>query len=172
MALLQPLTMLDLVVYKKENADIQRMSEMRCLHAYESIPYDVRKSTISLFLAEVLYKCVREEGPSEELFGFLEQSLLIFDHLEDHFQNFHLQFLMRLSRFLGYGVDASQGFREHFTGGGRAVVERLMGESYGADIAMGRSFRRTVLDHLVDFYKLHNDGLADIRSLGVLKEIF
>jgi DNA repair protein RecO (recombination protein O) len=172
MALLQPLTLLDLVAYHRENAEIQRLSEMRCLHPYSSIPYDIRKSTMAIFLSEVLYKCVREEGPSEELFSFLEQAMLVFDHLEDHFQNFHLQFLIRLSRFLGFGMDSSEGFFMALSDEEESAVKQLLEDSFGSDLVLGRTLRRTLLERTIEFYQQHVEGLGEIRSYDVLKEIF
>ncbi len=128
MALLQPLTLLDLVVYHKEGAEIQRLSEMRCSQPYKSIPYEVQKSAIALFIAEVLYKCIREEGESERLYLFLEQSMLVLDELDEGYQNFHLQFLLKLSRFLGYGMDASISFFQAFHEDEIDMIRQLLGE--------------------------------------------
>jgi len=161
MALLQPLTLLDLVAYHKENAEIQRISQ----YPYETIPYDVRKSTMAIFLSEVLYKCVREEGPSEELFEFLSNAMQVFDHLDEHYQNFHLQFLFRLSRFLGFGIDASSGFRMTLSREELEAVERLMAEQFGAEIILGRVMRRALLERTVEFYRQHVEGLGEINHL-------
>jgi DNA repair protein RecO (recombination protein O) len=125
-----------------------------------------------LFLSEVLYKCVREEGPSEDLFLFLEQSMLVFDELDENFQNFHLQFLVKLSRFLGFGLDSSPGFMLDFSAEEVPVIRRLMDINYGDELILGRSFRRTILGHILDFYRHHVEGLKEIRSLNVLMEIF
>ncbi|MEJ2004827.1 MAG: DNA repair protein RecO [Cyclobacteriaceae bacterium] len=172
MALLQPLTLLDLVAYHRENSEIQRISEMRCAHPYASIPYDVRKSTMAIFLSEVLYKCVKEEGPSEELFHFLEQAMLLFDHLEDDYQNFHLQFLIRLSRFLGFGLDSSHAFRLGLADEEEDAMRQLSERSFGEPIPLGRSLRQTLLERIIDFYRQHVEGLGEIKSLSVLKEVF
>ncbi len=172
MALLQPLTLLDLVAYHRENTEIQRLAEMRCLHPYTTIPYDIRKSTMAIFLSEVLYKCVREEGPSEDLFSFLEQAMLVFDHMEDHFQNFHLQFLIRLSRFLGFGMDSSEAFYLGLSDAEAAAIRQLLDEPFGSELVLGRSLRQSLLELTIDFYRQHVEGLGEIRSYDVLKEIF
>src|SRR6186997_1907165 len=53
MALYQPLTLLDLVVYHRENANINRIKEVKCAHPFHSIFMDVKKSTIGMFILEV-----------------------------------------------------------------------------------------------------------------------
>jgi DNA repair protein RecO (recombination protein O) len=172
MALLQPLTLLDMVVYYKENSEIQRMSEMRCHYPYRSIPYDVRKTSMALFIAEVLYKCVREEGESERLYLFLEQSLLVLDELDEGYQNFHLQFLLKLSKFLGYGMDASISFFQSFHEKEIGMIRELLEESYAHNLRMERSQRQLLLRHILEFYQQHNEGLRELRSVKVLQELF
>lgn len=172
MALLQPLTLLDLVVYHKPNADIQRLSEMRCSQPYSTTPYDVQKTAIALFVSELLYKCIREEAESERLYLFLEQSMLVLDEMDSGFQNFHLQFLLKLSRFLGFGMDASISFFHAFHANEIDMIRNLLDGSYALNLHMERKQRQVLLSHILDFYQQHVEGVKDLRSLGVLKEIF
>ena len=89
-ALFQPLTLLDLVVYYKENANIKRIKEVRCQHQYQTVQTDIRKSSIGIFMNEVLNKSVKEENQAQELFNFLFDSLVSLDGLKNDFENFHL----------------------------------------------------------------------------------
>ena len=57
----QPLNLLDAVVYKNEKTALQSMKEVQLAHPFRSIPFDIRKSSIALFLNEILYKSIREE---------------------------------------------------------------------------------------------------------------
>ncbi|RZL99900.1 MAG: DNA repair protein RecO, partial [Pedobacter sp.] len=56
MNMLQPLHLVDMVVYHKNNQGIQRVSELRPAPVFSTIPYDIIKSTVTIFLNEVLYK--------------------------------------------------------------------------------------------------------------------
>lgn len=172
MALLQPLTLLEMVVYKKENTDIQRISEWRCSESYHSIPMDIRKTAICMFLSEVLYKSVKEEGSSEELFSFLSHSMKILDEMEKYFENFHLQFLVKLSRLLGFGLDSSPNFMMSFQKEEEPFVRHLLERSYTEHIRVGSGLRQVILDHIIDFYRQHVDGLKEIRSVEILREVF
>src|SRR5258708_7426489 len=98
-ALYQPLTLLDLVVYYKENANILRIKEVRCTHQYVSISTDIRKSTQALFLSEMINKAVKEQSHAAEICSFLFDSFEVLDRLTGNFENFHLVFLIKLSRF-------------------------------------------------------------------------
>ncbi|MTI20143.1 DNA repair protein RecO, partial [Fulvivirga sp. RKSG066] len=104
-ALYQPLTLLDLVVYHHPNKDINRISEIKCSEPYSSVNSQIQKSAMAIFLAEIMYKSIKEEGEVNDLFDFIKTSIIFFDHLTDHFQNFHLQFLLKLSKYLGFAVE-------------------------------------------------------------------
>ncbi|RZK87478.1 MAG: DNA repair protein RecO, partial [Hymenobacter sp.] len=93
-ALFQPLTLLELVAYvPRQGSDLTRLSEFRCSEPFRSLPYDVRKSSVALFLSEVLNKAVREEEENLSLFRFLHDSILAFDEQEVGTENFALLFL-------------------------------------------------------------------------------
>lgn len=124
-----------------------------------------------MFLSEVLYKSVKEEGESSELFSFLQQSMKILDAMESNFENFHLQFLVKLSRLLGFGVDSSPGFMLAFHEEEIPYVRHLLDKSYSEKIAVTVQLRRTILDHILDFYRQHVEGLREIRSIDVLREV-
>jgi DNA repair protein RecO (recombination protein O) len=103
-ALYQPLTLLELVVYYRENANLNRIKEVKCLHPYQTIYNDFIKSTVAMFIGEVLNKTVKEESHAQELCEFLISSLISLDSLSANAYNFHLVFLLKLSRFLGFGA--------------------------------------------------------------------
>src|SRR5690606_4021138 len=100
--LFQPLHLLDMVVYHRENASLQRIAEARKMPAFQRIPYDISKSTMVLFLNEMLYKSLRQQSPDEPLFNFVFNAVSWLDTLEKTPPNFHLFFLLKLSRYLGF----------------------------------------------------------------------
>ena len=103
-ALYQPLTLLNLVVYHRENANIERIKEISCLHPYRSLTADVKKSTLAMFINELLNKTVKEESHAGEVFQFICDSLITLDALGEGYENFHLVFMLKLSRYLGFGM--------------------------------------------------------------------
>lgn len=173
-ALYQPLTLLDMVVYYKENAQVKRMKEVKCLHQYHSLHTDVKKSTIAMFLAELLNKAVKDESHAQELYAFISDSLIALDDTTHNFENFHLIFLVKLSRFLGFGAH-----HVHEVTGRRMVdsaleplIEGLLHAGYNTHLSMSVGQRRDLLDVLLNFYKDHLDTLGEFKSVPVLKEIF
>ncbi|HEV7380803.1 MAG TPA: recombination protein O N-terminal domain-containing protein, partial [Dyadobacter sp.] len=88
-ALFQPLTLLEMVVYHKGKQDeIHRISEIKCYHPFSTLPYNVLKSCLSLFITEILVKSLREEEENQPLFYFLEQSVIYLDEADAGFENF------------------------------------------------------------------------------------
>src|SRR5690606_29849944 len=102
-ALFQPFTLLDMVVYTSHKGGLTRISEYKSAYPYATIPFDIRKSSILLFLSEMVSRTVKEEEENPTLFHFLFNAIIEFDQLEDHFENFHLVFLLHLSHHLGFG---------------------------------------------------------------------
>jgi DNA repair protein RecO (recombination protein O) len=172
-ALFQPLTLLDLVVYYKETASIKRIKEVRCFYQYQTLQTDIRKSSIAMFINEMLNKTMKEETHAQEQFEFLLESLISLDRLQTGFENFHLIFLVKLSRFLGFGAhqvnDIGQGiFTEKEE---EELIEKLIAADYDTELSVTHAQRRSMLEILLRFYSAHIDSLGEIRSVQVLKEV-
>jgi DNA repair protein RecO (recombination protein O) len=172
-ALFQPLTLVDLVVYHRENANINRISEIKCLHPYQSIPMDVRKSTVAIFLNEVINKTIREESHARDLCNFMIQSFIAFDELTDNAENFHLIFLIRLSRWLGFGahhVNEILGVRmtDKDT---EEILNQLLACEYDEWIQITNDQRRELLDLILRFYRDHIESMGELKSVQVLREV-
>jgi DNA repair protein RecO (recombination protein O) len=172
MALYQPLTLVELVVYHRENANINRIKEIRCLHPYQSIHHDFHKSSIAMFMNEVLNKTVREESHSHNLCEFIISSLITLDTMAEHVENFHLQFLLKLSGFLGFGAQTVKdilGLR--ITDPAiEDLLKTLMQNEYTARVSCTNPQRREALNLLLSFYNDHL-GLGELKSLQVLREM-
>ena len=180
-AFFQPLTLLDLVVYHKSKEDtIHRLSELKCYAPFHSIPFDIIKSSLALFVTEILGKTLKEEESNEPLFQFLHEAILYLDNAEAHFENFHIHFLSQLASYLGFGTETVEDLENELKGNNypqtadmveQEAVRQLLTSGFGSVIALDRSRRLRILEKLVFFYKIHMDGLGEIKSMEVLKEI-
>ena len=101
-ALLEHLTLVDLIAYHKEKKDIQHIKEIKIGYPLKTIHTDIRKSSIIIFLNEILYKVIREEEANPSLFSFLYNSIQSLDLQEKSISNFHLIFLIHLTKYLGF----------------------------------------------------------------------
>jgi DNA repair protein RecO (recombination protein O) len=174
-ALFQPLTLLDLVVYYKQSTNIHRISEVRCNYAYKTINYENKKSAILFFITEVLYKSINEESSNKELYEFLYQSIIFFDSIEKDYENFHLQFLLKLSTFLGFGPSSPDDLiNSHIYSSNKEEYEfcnNLLNSNYSTIIKISNRVRRKLLDHILTFYSLHTPNFEKINSVKILNEV-
>ena len=192
MNMLQPLHLVDMVAYHKHNTGIQRVSELRPAPVYRNIPYNIVKSTVTQFLNEVLYKSIRQQTTDEHLFDFIFSAMCWFDECGPDNVNFHLAFLLKLSRFLGFApsipnksddnyFDLQEGeFKSrtpihlNFLEKSEAVIFILLFTSPFEkinEIKIDNKTRRLILDKILVYYTLHTASFGDIRSHQVLEEI-
>lgn len=180
-ALFQPLTLLDMVVYHKSKEDtVHRISELKCYAPFHSIPFDVIKSSLALFITEILGKTLREEESNELLFRFIEESILYLDDAETNFENFHIQFLMQLASYLGFGIETVDDLENELKSNHypqlpdlveHQNIEQLLFSDYGLSIPLDRTRRIRILEKLIFFYKIHMETLGEVKSMEVLREV-
>ena len=172
-ALYQPLTLLEMVVYHRENANINRIKEVKCFYPYQTIPVDIKKSALAIFINEVLNKTVKEESHAQELCTFLMESLQALDRMTEKAENFHLMFLLKLSRLLGFGAynlievlgpRASDQETER-------LLDQLIHAEYHTFIPLTNTQRRAILELLLKFYADHIDTFGEMRSVQVLRDV-
>jgi DNA repair protein RecO (recombination protein O) len=181
----QPLTLLEAEIYYKSNREIHRLKELSCPFHYTSIPFSITKSTISLFLAELLWLTLREEEANEELFNFLFHAFQLLDSKDEGVVNFHLLFLIHYSRYLGIfpadlesATDITRYNDLKIFGNlpeetGRIFMEMLKTSlAQAGNIRLNKPGRAILLDALVKYYEQHLEGMGRIKSVAVLKEIF
>jgi DNA repair protein RecO (recombination protein O) len=101
-SLFNALSVLDFVGYDNPKKEIQILKEARIAYNYKSIPFDIRKSTVLIFLNEVLFKSIKEEEENESLYRFIRSNLVLFDEMESNFNDFYLYFLLHLTKYLGF----------------------------------------------------------------------
>lgn len=190
----EPLTLLDMEVYNRPHQNLHHIKEIGVDYAWQHIPFSIEKQSVLLFLNEVLYKCIREEQRDKEFFSWIYHSLVWFDLEENQVVNFHLFFLVQLTRFLGFYPKATslpeQQVRFFDMQDGSFTVHRPLHSFFAEGVAARKLFlltqattgtlksisftgkeRRLVLDSLMVFYQLHLPELGKIKSLDVLRMV-
>lgn len=190
--MLQPLHLLDLVVYHKAAGGVQRISELKNAPILQTIPYDVVKSSIVLFLNEVLYKAIKQQTADENLFDYVFSTTEWLDHQTEGIANFHLLFLVQLTRYLGFYPDRYQANEADYFDmkDGRFVkykpngvlylspphtqnFSRLLQTSFEniGTVKLANDERRYLIAKLLEYYALHIEGFGNIKSHEVLEEV-
>ncbi|MDQ3101277.1 MAG: DNA repair protein RecO [Bacteroidota bacterium] len=190
MAMLEPLNRLEMVVTENAERDLNNVREIRVLRPYTRIPYDPIRGTVALFIQEVLYKVLREESADDDLYLFVEEALEVMDQQED-IRHFPIQFLLQLSGHLGFlpepPAQSEDRFdlKEGYFMTGDAPHGHTMGPPLSFALArlltvdrfspppipLPLEQRRQLLDHLLLYYRLHIEGLGELRSPAVLHQV-
>lgn len=192
--LFQPLALVELEADFRPTATLYKVRNAKSHYPFATLPYDPYKSAIALFISEFLYRAVREEAENRPLFAYLRHSIVWLDACQANFSNFHLVFLMRLSRFLGLYPNLDnyhegdyfdlqnacftplrpQGHASYIGPAEASRIMTLMRMNYETMhlFAMSRAERSRCLVILNEYYRLHLPDFPQLRSLDVLKELF
>lgn len=192
LAYFQPLFVLQFEGLISDKSDLHRMKDVQNGVVLQSIPYDIRKSTIALFIAEVLYRLVGESEENMILFDFVYGSVEALDAMTEGVSNFHLWFLAHLSRFLGfapgneYTEDSYFDMREGVYTPIKPLHDKFCNQEYArllndliecdveylGEIGLNRTQRVDMLHALTDYYTLHLDSIKRVQSLSILQQLF
>ncbi len=188
----QPLSLVDMVVSHTEKGGLQRISEINNAHPYTSIPYIVSKSSIVLFLNEILYKALNEAHPDEDLFEFIQNSLLILDLKTDSCSNFHIYFMAQLTKYLGFFpqgafsdthnlFDLKSGCfinqmpnHPHYLNDDQSqLFYTILSQRYDTlnQLRISQQQRKQLLQALISYFQFHIPSFKEINSLEVLEEV-
>ena len=189
----QPMTLLDFEYDFRQRSNLQRIKDVRVSLPYSSIPIDPAKSCISLFLSEFIYYATRNEQENPTLFTYISTSLEWLDNAYEDFANFHLVFMMRLGKFLGFHP-----FLEDFTPGcffdlrnGCFTLSMPLHTDFlnAADAGhlynlmrmnfdtmklfkLSHDDRNRITEIVLRYYKLHLPNMPELQSFDILREVF
>lgn len=189
-SLFQPLTQLDLVAKHKDKGSMEYLQEAKILRPYNDLHTNVVKGTLVLFISEVLRNAIHEEEENPALYAYLENSINWLDE-NNGIANFHLLFILRLTRFLGFypddssmegncfnmqeGIFQEEETSEYCIGGSNLLLlKQFLGTNFDAsrEIKISKAERSSFLGMLLFYYQLHIESFRKPKSLSVLNEIF
>ena len=191
--LFQPLTLLEIEYDLRPKLQLQKLSDVRLVSPFSSIPFDPNKLSISLFIAEFLYYALRSEQRNEPLFDYIVNSIQWLDAQTNRFANFHLVFLMRLSRFLGFypNLDHYQAgdyfdlresvflpvppvHRDFLHPQEAKKIQLMMRMDFPTMhlFRMSHQERNRLLEVSLIYYRLHIPDFPELKSVSVLQELY
>ncbi len=189
----QPMTLLEVEIDLRQRVQLQKLKDARLLVAWTSIPFSPEKLALSLFVAEFLYHALRSEQRDEPLFTYISDAIQWLDTVEIGFANFHLTFLMRMSRFLGFYpnlddyVDGcvfdlraatfsllTPTHRDFLQPDDARRIHTLMRMDFPTMhlYRLSRVDRNRIVDVLLRYYSLHIPQFPELKSLSVLQELW
>ncbi|MEO7977563.1 DNA repair protein RecO [Flavobacterium sp.] len=187
-AYFQPLSILEIEAVHKNKGTLENFKEIKTAVPFQTIHTDLVKSTMVMFLSEMLHYSIQEEEKNESLFIFLETAMTWLDH-HDEVSNFHLILLLEATKYLGFYPDVSEidlpyfdmnegvftffpvlgGLTQHETN----LFKKLIGLKFGNNQKIFHVVERQILlKIIIDYYSYHLQGFKKPKSLEILKEIF
>ncbi|PZD79006.1 DNA repair protein RecO [Mesonia sp. K7] len=187
-SMFQPLSQLELVANHKNKGSLEYIKEAKINYPYQQIHTHIYKSSITIFIAEILKNCIQEEEKNESLFIFLEESFQELD-ISKEFSNFHLWLLLELTRYLGFYPHNNQGNVFNMIDGTFQnykdnkycleseevlFVKNNLNKKFSAaqQYKLNQSQRQDILNLLLTYYELHLHGFKKPKSLEVLSQLF
>jgi DNA repair protein RecO (recombination protein O) len=188
----QPLSIFNLELYYNNKREVQNLREMTLDFIPKRIYGDITRTSVAMFISEILHSIIREEDVNRLLFDFIESSVISLDGMISGISNFHLWFLVALTDYAGIGpthtsmsscyfdmltgqFTPQQPMHPDFLDHSGARVLNLLLQMSAEDISSLRlsgDERTLLLTGLLRYYSLHLAGIREIRSLQVLKDIF
>ena len=189
----QPLTLLEIETDLRPKLQLQKLNDVRLLSPFASIPFEPDKLAISLFVAEFLYYALRSEQRNELLYDYLENSIMWLDGQQTNFANFHLVFLLRLTRFLGFYPnldDYEDGdyfdlresefmrnppvHRDFLHPEEAQKVQLMMRMDFPTMhlFRMSHDDRNRLLEVSIKYYRLHLPDFPEMKSIEVLQALY
>lgn len=192
-AMLQLMSLLELNVYDQEQRDINRIKEVRPSHLYQELPFKIEKSSVGLFILEMVRKNIREKETNRKLYDFLESTFLYLDAIPHSTANFHIAFLLTFAVELGFfpennfsktrpffdmregtfssSIPFHQDFMSEHTS---RLLDLFMQSSLQEQhkIRMSKEDRIDLLDKLIHYYRVQMGDFGPVKSLEVFKDIF
>ena len=189
-AYLQPLSQVTLEASHKENRSLQGLRDLKLQFHYSTLHTNVIKGAMVLFLSEVLSQLLKEEEENKLLYAYIATSLQWLDTQESS-SNFHLLFLLILTKYLGFYPDTSHIGLKYFnlesgkfeaskanlysiSGNNLTLLKQLLGIKFDTlnEVKINSTQRHEFLNMILLYFELHLGGFKKPRSLQVLNQVF
>ena len=180
------------IISSKGKGGLLRAKEIELKQKNYELISNMHKSSLVMFLNEVLIKAIGDYGQDETLLDFITTSLMILDQQQENEVNFHLKFMLQLSKYLGFYPNgqhnASNPHFDLYEGVfcadqpiHRAVISHELADIFSQllkcslvnsnDVEMSNKDRRAILSGIIDYYKIHIDKFEDLKSKEVLETV-
>lgn len=188
----QPGTIGQVVFYFKQKQGIQRIKEFKPTYSYAEIPFDIIKSSVAFFIAEITYVLFKQNDSDNEIFEYIKQLLILLDQTSNKVTNIPILFLLNCTAFVGvhpknnysnnyqYFNLSSGDFQSLFVEKETMSLEAsvVFHELINLNLEDSLNFnctkaiRNELLNALLNYYKFHFENFRTIKSIDVYKTVF
>ena len=172
MSLFQPLSVLEADIVESSRSNLHTARNLALKHHLSGIRENMFKNSMTMFMAEVLYRTVKDGAGEEGLYEWCEKNILLLDSMKSDFSNFHIRFLLEFAIALGFSPEARDIMP--FAGEHYPVVERFMSLSFAESmlIPLTGTARNEIAEAMLRYIEFHTESALNVNSLKVLREIF
>jgi len=192
-AVFHPLSLLDLEISYKPARNLQHIKDLQLSVPLISLHTDIAKTTVALFISEVLSKTLREEEANPSLFGYLYHTVTALNNEQEQTGIYPLLFLGGFTRYLGFQpinrfdedniyFDLREGafvpslptHPDFMDKEDAEFFSALIDPSSGPEkkLPAFTTGKKDFLAKLLRYYSIHLEGMGKINSLDILHEIF
>lgn len=170
----QPLSLLELVVYENKNSQIGRIKELKFDKIYFTNHHVQKKISICLFISEVLLKLITFQVPDKNQFNFVRNSLIELDEVVDNYENFHIIFLIKFSKYLGFEISNISDFPNIKFENELVIsfLSEIIISKYSSNIKSTSSVRNKALEIIIVYFREKTELNINFNSNRILKNIF
>lgn len=172
MSLFLPLNILEADVVENPRSDLWSIKNIHALNALNGIRGNLHKNTMTLFLAEVLFRTLQEGANEDGLYEWCVGSILTLDALPADFANFHIRFLLELSGAMGFRPS----FQDiaPFAGDKAVILKPFLETSFSESmlIPLSGEVRNSLCEILIRYLEFHTEQPIRVKSLDVLRELY
>ncbi|MCQ2177767.1 MAG: DNA repair protein RecO C-terminal domain-containing protein [Bacteroidales bacterium] len=172
MGLYQPLSLLEGEITENPKSDLWRVSGISALSALQGIRNNLYKTSIAVFMSEVLWRTVKDGANEDGLYEWCSSSIRTLDALPGNAANYHLRWLLEFAGALGFSPSAAD--IAPFAGTWLQTIRQLieLPEAGALLLPLSGNARAAIAEILLKYIGHHTESNINIRSLNILQEIF
>lgn len=188
---ISPFQIMEFEIYYKSEKTLLKIKSANSSYTFKELPFNIYKNSIAIFIAQILEQLVQEESPNEDLYKYINDSIIFLDTTNSSFSNFHLFFLINLSKFLGYYPEDNYSEQNCYFNLEKGCFENeittnILGENISKiihqlintqlselnNIKLNQTSRNAILDCLIYFFEIHSFQTIKCKSLAISRELF
>lgn len=190
----QAFNILDIVFAHSSKSDLHRITEVSTEAVLSDIIFDIHKSSVCMFLAEMIHMTYKSDEKDEKLYHFLENLIQYIDTASSpDIANVHLWTLLRLMQFNGISPENNytkenlyfNPVEGQFTSNktkNQYIYSKEQSQQLSSllsskvenssQVEMNRKERQYLLSQMMQYFQLHLESFKTSKSLDILSELF
>ncbi len=190
--LFAPLSIIQLVANHKEGEGMRVMRDASCEYQLNGIATDMAKTTVSIYISELLSRSVSAQLSDPNLFEFIEDAVLNLDRATGSVAGFPLSFTIGLTQFMGFDPHNNFSINETYfdmeegnfclhapdhpyylsSPLSNRLSEVLTALNAGViSIVADHATRSELLLKMLEYYRIHLPSFGEIKSVKVLSDV-